>query len=177
MENASKALLMAAGVLIGMLVISLAVYLFISFGSTSAEIHKQNEEQQIAQFNSQFVSYEEKKCTIYDVVTVANLATENNIYYELNQPTEGKDNYISVEIQGASSAGITIQGNNIEGNSDKTVDYNKIIQQDIQQMKNITDTDGEEKKVLREYTIKASISPTTQRVYEVVCALKQTKNH
>ena len=178
MENASKALLMAAGVLIGMLVISLAVYLFISFGSTSAEIHKQNEEQQIAQFNSQFVSYEEKRCTIYDVVTVANLATENNIYYELNKPTEGKDNYISVEIQGASSAEITTvgRGNNIEGNSDETVDYNKIIQQDIQQMKNIIDTDNEEKKVLREYTIEASISPTTQRVYKVVCALKQTKN-
>lgn len=174
MENASKALLMAAGVLIGMLVISLAVYLFISFGSTSAEIHKQNEEQQIAQFNSQFVSYEEKSCTIYDVVTVANLATENNIYYELNKPTEGKDNYISVEIQGASSAGITTvrQGNNIEGNSDETVDYNKIIQQDIQHI----DTDNEEKKVLREYTIETSISPTTQRVYKVVCALKQTKN-
>ncbi len=133
MENASKALLMAAGVLIGMLVISLAVYLFISFGSTSAEIHKQNEEQQIAQFNSQFVSYEEKRCTIYDVVTVANLATENNIYYELNQPTKGKDNYISVEIQNASSAGITTvrQGKYIEGNPTNKVEYNEIIQQDL----------------------------------------------
>jgi len=36
MENASKALLMAAGVLIGLLVLSLMVYLFASFASTSA---------------------------------------------------------------------------------------------------------------------------------------------
>ena len=32
MENASKALIMAGGVLIGVLIISLAVYLFVSFG-------------------------------------------------------------------------------------------------------------------------------------------------
>lgn len=101
MENASKALLMAAGVLIGILIISLAVYLFVSFGSTSAKIHKQNDEQQIEQFNSQFISYEGKKCTIYDVVTVANLATENNKYYEFNKrqtQTNGNDNYISVKV-------------------------------------------------------------------------------
>ena len=40
MENASKALLMAAEVLIGLLILSLAVYLFADFGSTSAEINK-----------------------------------------------------------------------------------------------------------------------------------------
>lgn len=101
MENASKALIMAAGVLIGILIISLAVYLFVSFGSTSAEIHKQNDEQQIEQFNSQFTSYEGKKCTIYDVVTVANLATENNKYYDFEKRTTktiGNDNYISVKV-------------------------------------------------------------------------------
>lgn len=32
MENASKALIMAGGVLIGILILSLAVYLFIDFG-------------------------------------------------------------------------------------------------------------------------------------------------
>ena len=41
MENASKALIMAAGVLIGILILSLAVYLFVSFGNTSRELHKQ----------------------------------------------------------------------------------------------------------------------------------------
>ena len=39
MENASKALLMAAGVLMGILIISLAVFLFVTFGATSAESH------------------------------------------------------------------------------------------------------------------------------------------
>ena len=83
MENASKALIMAAGVLIGVLVLSLAVYLFVSFGSTSADINKQRLEQQLVEFNSTFTSYEEREgLTIYDVITVAGYAKENNEYYE-----------------------------------------------------------------------------------------------
>ena len=58
MENASKALIMAAGVLIGMLILSLAVYLYIDFGTSAAQINSQITEQQIAQFNSKFTSYE-----------------------------------------------------------------------------------------------------------------------
>lgn len=83
MENASNALVMAAEILIGILIISLAVYLFVDFGTTSAEIHQQTEERQITEFNSKFSSYEQKKgLTIYDVVTVAEYAYENNKYYE-----------------------------------------------------------------------------------------------
>lgn len=83
MENASKALTMAAGVLIGVLIISLAVYLFIDFGTTSAKINSQVTEQQVSQFNSKFTSYEgQEGLTIYDVITVASYAYENNVYYE-----------------------------------------------------------------------------------------------
>ena len=57
MENASKALLMAGGVLIGLLIITLAVYLFTSFGTTSAEVNKKNQEQQLVQFNTQYTTY------------------------------------------------------------------------------------------------------------------------
>ena len=71
MENASNALIIAGGVLIGVLILSLAVYLFADFGSTSAEINKKTQEQQLVQFNSKFTTYEstEKKWTVYDVVT------------------------------------------------------------------------------------------------------------
>lgn len=82
MENASKALVIAAGVLIGVLIISLAVYLFVDFGSTSAEINAKNAEKQINQFNSKFTSYSDKELTIYDIITVVNYAKENNKYYD-----------------------------------------------------------------------------------------------
>lgn len=83
MENASKALIMAGGVLIGVLIISLAVYLFVSFGQTSAEINSQNAQKQINQFNSQFTSYEgNNQLTAHDLITVTNFAIENNKYYD-----------------------------------------------------------------------------------------------
>ena len=84
MENASKALLMAGGVLIGLLIISLAVYLFVDFGSMSANVYAQKDEQRIVNFNSKYTSYENKELTIYDVITIAKYAKENNEYYKSN---------------------------------------------------------------------------------------------
>ena len=81
MENASKALIMASGILIGVLIISLAVYLFADFGATSAEITRQVEEQKIVQFNSRFTSYLNKELTIYDIITILGYVQENNTYY------------------------------------------------------------------------------------------------
>ena len=86
MENASKALFIAAGVIIALMVISLGVYLFITFGQTAANTHEQVKEYQLNQFNSQYISYRGRTdLTIYDVITVANMATQNNINYELEE--------------------------------------------------------------------------------------------
>ena len=60
MENASKALLMAAEVLIGVLVLSLGVYLFITYSQTSKEIGRRTEEQQVQNFNATYTSYLDK---------------------------------------------------------------------------------------------------------------------
>lgn len=82
MENATNALLMAGGVLIGILILSLAVYLFTTFGGTAAKVNDQNAQVQLTQFNAQFTKYEGITTnTIYDIITVAGLAKENNIYY------------------------------------------------------------------------------------------------
>lgn len=103
MENASKALIMAAEVLIGILVISLMVYLFATFGSNSAKINKQLEDNKLAEFNSQYDKYVNKDdVTIYDIITVTNLAKENNEYYELEAaPYSDGNYYIYVKINGA----------------------------------------------------------------------------
>ena len=102
MENASKALIMAGGVLISLLVISLGVYLFIDFGNSAKETHKIVKEKQIEQFNSQYTSYAGREdLTIHDVITVANMATQNNIYYELDKSSNRNKNgsyYIAVNL-------------------------------------------------------------------------------
>lgn len=168
MENASKALIMAAGVLIGIILLSLMVYMFTNFAITSAEVHKENEQNQLNQFNSQFTSYEAKEgLTIYDVVTVANLATENNIYYEYPQASNiPKDNsYISVILKNSKLSGYHnrhIEKGYIDSRNDTykqqiTNYYNDLI-------KIALNNDGVN-GTLREYTCKTEISNTTGRVY------------
>ena len=87
MENAARALTMAAGVLIGIMIISIAVYLFTSLGNTSSEIDK---------FNSQFLKYYGLgTCTAHDIVSIANLAKNSNEYYELEEGS-GFNYYVNV---------------------------------------------------------------------------------
>ena len=99
MENASKALFIAAGVIIALMVISLGVYLFITFGQAASDTHKQVKEYQINQFNSQYTKYDKRNdLTIYDVVTVANMATQNNITNELTNANRGNDATYYIEV-------------------------------------------------------------------------------
>lgn len=58
MENASRALIMAAGVLVGVLLLSLAVYLFTIFGNFGSEMTTQMNEKNLSEFNAQFTKYE-----------------------------------------------------------------------------------------------------------------------
>ena len=112
MENASKALIMAAEILIGIMIISIGVYLFNTVGKYSAETTAKMEEAQIAQFNEQFLKFygtsatEEKnpepiKCTIHDIVGLANLAKKVNKYNGFSEPQRVNDykNYPNFYIQ------------------------------------------------------------------------------
>ena len=119
MENASKALIMAGGVLIGILIISIGVYIFSSYAKYSSNAYDQMETAQIEQFNNQFLKYydittqtkiqngtgsviksyidpetEEEYskptpilCTAHDVVSLANLAKQNNQNFQLENET------------------------------------------------------------------------------------------
>ena len=82
MENASNALLIAAGVLIGIMILSIAVFLFVNFSSISRDAQSTITANQLQEFNAKFSIYENRKdLTIYDVITVANLAKQNNYEY------------------------------------------------------------------------------------------------
>jgi len=79
MENATQALIMAAGVLIGVIILSLGVYLFYIFGGFSADTQEKVDETQIAQFNQKFTQYAGRDdLTIQDVITAKNYALEHN---------------------------------------------------------------------------------------------------
>lgn len=189
MENASKALIMAAGVLIGVLLLSLMAYMFISFAVSSAEIHKENAESRLNQFNSQFTSYVGKEgITIYDVVTVANLATESNIYYEFpargNVQPKGNDNYIAVRFLNSNITGYHanyiekgfVDSRNSNYKQDITHYYNTLINHALNDMVSKSDepsnANAPRYQALREYDCEVKISETTGRVYLVTFKAK-----
>ena len=96
MENASKALLMAAGVLMGVVILSLAAYLFVTFSSSADDVKSEIANNQLNKFNSQFLAYEQREdLTVYDILTAVNLAENNNKYYQL---APGDTNYITVKV-------------------------------------------------------------------------------
>ena len=77
MENASKALIMAAGILIGLLILALMVTLFTSAGNLSRSYEETRKETQTQQFNANFIKYVGKDLTIHEVLTLYNFAKEN----------------------------------------------------------------------------------------------------
>lgn len=108
MESAVKALLIAAGVLIGMLILSLGIGLYTSLSSYVESAQEDIVSKEIQQFNVQFTKY--INCndinddviftlTIQDVVTAANIAFENNREYQLTEQT-GNNYYVTVKLNG-----------------------------------------------------------------------------
>lgn len=58
MENASKALLIAASTLIGIMILSLMVYLFGRFGETAKDTENRYSQEELDRLNAKFVGYE-----------------------------------------------------------------------------------------------------------------------
>lgn len=152
MENASKALIIVAGVLIGIMILSLAVYLTTTMGGSAAKVHEQVRQDQLSQFNSQFTKYDGREdATIYDILTIANLAMNNNEEYDL-LPAGNRENensfYITVKLK-----------NDYIETKDKIDEY----------MNNIGNKLGNESPNgnLKKYKCRSFISSTTGRVYKV----------
>lgn len=79
MENAAKALLIAGGVLIAILLLTLFSYLITSMGESTANVYDTFDESEIAEFNQQFLNYEHREdLTAQDVATLINLAQDSN---------------------------------------------------------------------------------------------------
>lgn len=165
MENASNALLMAAGILISVILISIGTYLFTTFGSYSKNINDTLSQTQIEEFNAQFTKYETTPgdettyCTAYDIVSVINLAKDANEKYEeyknitTTRPTNANsqnNTYICVNVN----------YNSINELSDKN-DLNTFIQNNI-----TIDTTTQETK-LTKYECIVTVSNQTKLVKNI----------
>lgn len=86
MENATKALTMAGGVLIGVMILSIIAMYFNSAGRFNSEYDSHYDNQEILEFNSKYESYNRKNLTYFDIITVCNLAWDNNQKFGWDNP-------------------------------------------------------------------------------------------
>lgn len=84
MENASKALFIVVGVFLGLLLLSLMIYVF----SQGAKVNETYDQKQITNqlelYNSKFEQYDKDNNNIMDVISLCNLAFDANVACEFD---------------------------------------------------------------------------------------------
>lgn len=131
MENASKALIMAGTILIGILIIALFVYFFNSAYGLRKSYDDNISTTKMVEFNTKFTKYNitqtqydqsdgKNYVRIYDIITLGNLAKEFNSSNELNS---SDDEYITISILKVPNAE-NIQSNNAKTNNELIANWN-----------------------------------------------------
>ena len=123
MENASKALIIAGGVLIVILVLTLFAYINTKMGPGTHNLYSRLEDHDITEFNQKFLNYDgNKNLKIQDVVTLIN--TANNANKNNNIGAQ-----VSVLVNNASYLDKSTDALNelLMNNADKTYTCNVIV--------------------------------------------------
>lgn len=84
MENASKALIMAAEILLGVILLTIFVGAYYSWNNLASDINRDIELTKVQEFNSNFTVYDKSidpkahDLTIHDVISILNFVKEYN---------------------------------------------------------------------------------------------------
>ncbi len=117
MENATKALLIAAGVMIGTILITIGFILFKYYRGVAKGYETQMTLQEVAKINKEFEKYRDKKnITPQEVIAAVTTAESINERYE--------DTVITVTVPGLSSIGKQAYVDFIKGNLEKNYSCN-----------------------------------------------------
>lgn len=79
MENATKALLIAGGVLIAIIIMSVMIITFQKTGNVSKTYDKTIDQEEISKFNENFTRYLGKELSIQQAITITNFANSNGV--------------------------------------------------------------------------------------------------
>ena len=99
MENASKALIIAGGVLLAMIVISLFYAVFRGMGEAAGSASQDSAQKELSAFNTAYEAYDKKVMYGMDIVSVLNMAISNNKQYGIeyyDENNEFVDFYVNV---------------------------------------------------------------------------------
>lgn len=145
MENASKALIMATSILLGIMIISIGVALFTTFSDFGKSTLQKVEDARLAELNNNYLKYQNGYATAHDIVSVANLARQNNVKYELQDQAKYNENtyYVQVKV-------------------DKTYNFEKLEEEEKNKFLKENSLNGENTKYYKCDEVK--ISSVTKRV-------------
>ena len=87
MENASKALIMAGGILIGVLMLTLMVTSFMNSRELFSTYDEKRKLEEIQKFNVNFTKYIGQDLNLYQIVTICNFAELNNVVMSSGKKT------------------------------------------------------------------------------------------
>lgn len=184
MENASKALIMAASILLGVMIISIGVVLFNIFSTYSTNAQKELNSKQVGEFNEQFLKYvsytnssmppaerEEKRIilTAHDVISIASLAKENNINqgfydkdkaYTMQEKKSSATKYIQIDVINKGKVIYNFEDKDQNTYIDFVKDNATITTKDVNTGQNVVNM----KRYVCEYTEDVVISSETNRV-------------
>lgn len=97
MENGSRALIMAATVLLGVFLLSMMIYMFRAGGNVTKQFDEKQSNLQLEYYNSQFELFDRHNNTITDVISLANLAYSTN---EINEFSASASVLVEIDIEG-----------------------------------------------------------------------------
>ena len=108
MENASKALVMAGGVLLALMILAVFLFIWQGLSDYSKQSDEQKKMEQVMTFNKEYESYQRQILRGADIVTIMNKVDDNNKRYPYKIEWEMK---IPVDL--------TYDDSKESGNSDK----------------------------------------------------------
>lgn len=79
MDNAAKALVIAGGILLAILIISLGIYIWQLSGNFVSQGEVEKEQERIKAFNQEYESYQRQALRGTDIISVINKIRNNNI--------------------------------------------------------------------------------------------------
>ena len=98
MENASKALLIAGGILIVMLIVSLLLFGYRAISDFYSSQDELKEIEDVAKFNSQFNGYDRENISGYELVSLANKVADYNYRYSIASDSANDKNYLPITL-------------------------------------------------------------------------------
>jgi len=119
MENASKALLIAGGILIAIILLSLFLNMYNKMSSFQKTQQEQKKMEQIQAFNAEYEAFDKKVMYGTDIMTLANKAIENN---KTKNATTGEIDYINITLKVTQSYGAKVEIKDLSGH-EQTEEY------------------------------------------------------